>query len=251
MLKKLSAVIRLNIRLQLSDPTGTLILTVIPLILIPFMASAFKSMLVADGYADATGAEQAVPSMAVLFSFLSVQNIISSFFSERTWGMWRRLEASATSRGTVLTGKAVVAYLLQFVQVLAVLALGALIFGYWPKGSVFALLLAILAFSAVLAALGVVLSLWAPTHDTALSLSNIIGMLAAGIGGSFCTVSSFPDWAQSAAKLSPAYWAIDAIRAVSLDGAGIGGVLPDIGALAVFFIVLAALAMARAATKKD
>lgn len=133
MLKKLSAVIRLNIRLQLSDPTGTLILTVIPLILIPFMAPAFKSMLVADGYADATGAEQTVPSMAVLFSFLSVQNIIDSFFSERTWGMWRRLEASATSRDTVLTGKAVVAYLLQSVQVLAMLALGALIFGYWPK----------------------------------------------------------------------------------------------------------------------
>ena len=85
------------------------------------------------------------------------------------------------------------------------LALGALIFGYWTKGSIFALRLAILAFSAVLAALGVVLSLWVPTHDTTLSLSNIIGMLAAGIDGSFCTVSSFPDWAQSAAKLSPAY----------------------------------------------
>ena len=158
MLKKLSAVIRLNIRLQLTDPASTLILTAIPLIFIPFMSPAFKSMLVADGYADATGVEQAVPSMAVLFSFLSVQIIINSFINERMWGTWPRLAASATPRGVVLTGKALVAYLLQFVQVLAVLVLGALAFGYRPKGSVIALLLAVLAFSAVLAALGVAIA---------------------------------------------------------------------------------------------
>ena len=251
MLKKLSAVIRLNIRLQLTDPASTLILTVIPLILIPFMTPAFKSMLVADGYVDATGAEQAVPSMAVLFSFLSVQTIINSFINEHAWGTWPRLAASATPRGAVLAGKALVAYLLQFVQVLAVLALGALIFGYRPKGSVAALLLAILAFSAVLAALGVAIALWAPSHDVALSLSNIIGMLAAGIGGAFCTVSSFPDWAQRAARFSPAYWAIDAIHSVSLDGAGVAGVLPAVGILAAFFAGLAALTMIRFAVKKE
>ena len=82
-LKQLWAMTRLNIRLQLTDPAPTLILTVIPLVLIPFMMPAFKSMLLADGYTGATGAEQAVPSMAILFSFLAVQNIIGSFF--RRW----------------------------------------------------------------------------------------------------------------------------------------------------------------------
>lgn len=251
MLKKLSAVIRLNIRLQLTDPASTLILTAIPLIFIPFMSPAFKSMLVADGYVNATGAEQAVPSMAVLFSFLSVQTIINSFINERTWGTWPRLAASATPRGAILTGKALVAYLLQLVQVLTVLLLGALAFGYRPKGSVTALLLAVLAFAAVLAALGVAIALWAPSHDLALSLSNIIGMLAAGIGGVFCTVSSLPDWAQHAARFSPAYWAIDAIHSVSLDGAGVTDVLPAVGILAAFFAGLAALTMIRFAVKKE
>ena len=129
--------------------------------------------------------------------------------------------------------------------------LGALAFGYRPKGSVIALLLAVLAFSAVLAALGVAIALWAPSQELALSLSNIIGMLAAGIGGAFCTVSSLPDWAQRAARFSPAYWAIDAIHSVSLDGAGVAGVLPAVGVLSLFFTGLAALAMARLAVKKD
>ena len=183
--------------------------------------------------------------MAVLFSFLSVQTIINSFINEHACGTWPRLAASATPRGAVLAGKALVAYLLQFVQVLAVLALGALIFGYRPQGSVPALLVAILAFSAVLAALGVAIALWA------LSPSNIIGMLAAGIGGAFCTVSSFPDWAQRAARFSPAYWAIDAIHSVSLDGAGVVGVLPAVGVLAAFFVGLATLAMVRFAVKNE
>ena len=65
-LKQLGAMTRLNIRLQLTDPAPTLILTVIPLVLIPFMMPAFKSMLLADGYAGVTGAEQAVPSIAIL-----------------------------------------------------------------------------------------------------------------------------------------------------------------------------------------
>ena len=134
-LKQLGAMTRLNIRLQLTDPAPTLILTVIPLVLIPFMMPAFKSMLLADGYTGVTGAEQAVPSIAILFSFLAVQNIISSFFNERSWGTWERLEASPTSRASILTGKALVAFLMQTAQIAVVLALGALIFGYRPTGS--------------------------------------------------------------------------------------------------------------------
>ena len=76
-----------------------------------------------------------------------------------------------------------------------------------------------------------------------MSLSNIIGMLAAGIGGSFSTVSSFPDWAQHAARLSPAYWAITAIHEVSLDGASLADVGVRIGVLWGFFAVIAGLAL--------
>ena len=156
-LKQIGAMTRLNIRLQLTDPAPTLILTVIPLVLIPFMMPAFKSMLLADGYTSVTGAEQAVPSIAILFSFLAVQNIIGSFFNERSWGTWERLEASPTSRASILTGKALVSFLMQTVQIAVVLALGALVFGYRPTGSLVALAAILLCFSAVLSALGVAL----------------------------------------------------------------------------------------------
>lgn len=112
-LKRFVAVVRLNLLLQMKNPTNTLILTAVPFIVIPFMEPAFKSMLIADGYADVSGVEQAVPSMAVLFSFLAVQTVIQSFFHEHAWGTWPRLEMSATSPGALLAGKAAVAYFMQ------------------------------------------------------------------------------------------------------------------------------------------
>lgn len=125
------------------------------------------------------------------------------------------------------------------------IALGGLFFGFDPVGSIGALLVVILTFSAVLAALGVAIALWSPSEEVALSLSNVIGMLAAGIGGSFCTVSSFPEWAQQIALFSPAYWALDAVHAVSLDGASVASILPQLGMLGVFFVLLVAAVVMR------
>ncbi len=243
--KRFAAVVRLQALLQARDAGLVILMALIPLLLMPFMIPACRTMLVSEGYAGASGAEQAVPGMATLFSFLSVQVIVQSFFREHAWGTWPRLRASAASAADVVLGKVAVAYAVQAVQLLAVLALGSALFGYRPTGDVAALVAVALLFAAVLAAFGVALSLWCPSEGTALSVSNLVGMLAAGLGGTLCTVASFPDWAQPLAKLSPAYWALDAVRAVSLDGAGLADVTGQLGALAAFLAVLAAAAMVR------
>lgn len=239
------AVVRLGALLQLRDAGLVVLMTLTPLVLMPFMIPACKTMLVSEGYAAATGAEQAVPGMATLFSFLSVQVIVQSFFREHAWGTWPRLRASAATAADVVLGKVTVAYAVQAAQLLVVLALGSALFGYRPAGDPAAIVAVALLFAAVLAAFGVALSLWARSEGTALSVANLVGMLAAGLGGTLCTVASFPEWAQPFAKLSPAYWALDAVRAVSLDGAGLTDVAPQLGALAVFLVVLAAFAMIR------
>ncbi|OUP08419.1 ABC transporter permease [Collinsella sp. An2] len=239
------AVVRLGALLRLRDAGLVVLMTLAPLVLMPFMIPACKTMLASEGYAAAAGAEQAVPGMATLFSFLSVQVIVQSFFREHAWGTWPRLRASAATAADVVLGKVTVAYVVQALQLLAVLALGSALFNYRPAGDPAAIIVVALLFAAVLAAFGVALSLWARTEGTALSLANLIGMLAAGLGGTLCTVASFPEWAQPLAKLSPAYWALDAVRAVSLDGAGFGDIAPQLAALGVFLAVLTALAMVR------
>lgn len=244
-IKRFMAIARLNLLIQLRDPTPTILMTIIPLILTPFMIPSFKTLLISEGYASATGAEQVVPGMAVLFSFLSVQFIVQSFFDEHTWGTWPRLRSTAATPADIIMGKTAVIYLIQAVQLIVVLAAGSLLYGYRPNGSIAALVIVALVFSAVLTAFGVVLSLWIRSENTALALASLVGMLMAGIGGAIGSTSGFPGWARPVSKISPAYWALDAVHKVSLDSAGIGDVGGQIGILLIFLAVLVAVCIIR------
>jgi ABC-2 type transport system permease protein len=81
--------------------------------------------------------------------------------------------------------------------------------------------------------------------DLALAVSNLVGMLMAGLGGALGSVESFPDWARTISRISPAYWAMDAVRRISLQGAGIGAVGLQLAVLAGFGAAFLAVALAR------
>lgn len=225
------AVARANALLQVRDPIVHVLMVAIPLILTPFLMPGAKAQLQAQGFVHATGAEQAVPGFAVLFAFLSTQQVIMLFFREYSWGTWDRLRASAAGTADVIVGKVSVAFLIQLVQLTAVVVLGAVIFGYRPNGSVLALALVLVVFSATLACLGVLFVALFDSMNLALTASNLCGMLMAGLGGAIAPVSGFPAWAAAVAHASPAYWALDAVQRISLEHAGVPDVVPALGVL--------------------
>jgi ABC-2 type transport system permease protein len=244
-LDRSAAVARTSFRIELRDPTSHLLMVAIPLIFIPFLIPSAGAQLHAEGYLNAGGAETAVPGFGVLFAFLTTQMVIDLFFHEFAWGTWERLRASAASTADVVVGKVTVAYLIQLVQLTAVLVLGALLYGYRPDGSILALALTAALLAAVLACFGVMLVALCSSRDLTMTLSNLVGMLMAGVGGAISPTSSMPAWARGLAHLSPAYWALGAVRRVSLEHAGIGAVLGSLGALAVFALVFATVAALR------
>lgn len=63
------SVARLNLLLQAQEPSIPILMTIIPIVLTPFMVPGNRNTLLAEGYTHATGAEQAVPGFAILFSF--------------------------------------------------------------------------------------------------------------------------------------------------------------------------------------
>lgn len=240
-----AAVLRTNLLLQVRDPMVHLLMVAVPLVIIPFLIPAAKAQLQVEGYLHATGAEQVVPGFAVLFSFLSVQQIIMMFFHEYAWGTWDRLRASPATAADILAGKAGVAYAVQLLQLTAVLALGSLLYGYRPAGSLPALALVVALFAAALCCFGLMIVALCASMDLALAVSNLVGMLMAGLGGALGPVESFPDWARTISRISPAYWAMDAVRRISLQGAGIGAVGLQLAVLAGFGAAFLAVALVR------
>ncbi|HEX7658603.1 MAG TPA: ABC transporter permease [Pseudonocardiaceae bacterium] len=246
------AVARTSWRLQMRDPAPIIAMTLLPLVLIAFLVQSAKAQLVLEGYPNASGADQVVPGFAVLFAFLSVEQVVSLFYREYAWGTWDRLRTTPASTADIVTGKVVVRFVVGLVQTTLVFVFGAALFGYRPNGSVLGIAAVLIVFNVMLVAFGVMLVALFRTMDQAMVVGNLGGMIMAGLGGALSSVDSFPAWARNLAPVSPAYWTLDAVRHLTLDHGGFADVLPAIGitvAFAVGFAIVAGLRFRATAVK--
>ena len=233
-----------TIKLYLSDPAPLMVFILMPLGLMAFLAPASRALLQAQGYSHAGGAEQAVPGMTVMFSFFVIGVIGIQFFREQGWGTWDRLRI-ASGTVEILVGKIVPGLLLLLVQLVVVFTAGTFLFRMHVSGSAAALALIAAGFAVCIMALTMALIAWCRTLDQLNVLSNVCAILLSGLGGSFAPVSELPRWAQAAAHASPAYWAMQGMRAVILDGADMRTALSTCLVLAAFAGAFALLAVVR------
>lgn len=243
MLRRSLAIAAIDARILLRDPSPVIVMVVIPLVFIPFFIPGAQAQLASAGYASATGVEYAVPGLAVLFALLCVQQVVTAFFRDRQWGTWQRLQTTPVTPDALLLGKSVTAFGGQLLQLIAVLVGGAVLFGFHPTGSIPALALALVVFSAAMIAFGLLLVSIARSLDIALVIGNVVAMLMAGVGGAFGPVTALPEWIQAIAPASPAYWALHAMTSITLTGAGFFEVVGDLLALTAFVAGFGLLAL--------
>lgn len=239
------AVAAIDARILRKDPAPVAVMIVLPLLFVPFFAPGASAQLAAAGRTGLDGAAYAVPSLAVLFALLCVQQVIGALYRDRQWGTWDRLRASPAPRSAVLVGKSLTALGAQVAQLLVVLIGGAVLFGFRPRGDVAALILVATVFGAVMVALGLALFSLFRSDVHALVVCNIVAMVMAGLGGAFGPVAGLPTAMQGAALASPAYWAIEAMTSLSLDGGGFVEVLPTVAVLMLWTAGLIAFAALR------
>jgi ABC-2 type transport system permease protein len=216
-----------------------------PLLLTAFLLPSAKAQLQAADFAHATGAEQLVPGMAVMFAFMMGMNLVATlFYREHAWGTWERVRAGSTSTLDLVLGKTAPLYAFLLAQMAILFVIGRLFFGFDPNGSLLALALVAAAFVASLVAFGVMLVATCSTLDQVLMFGNLGGMIMSGIGGALAPASSLPGWAQWLAHGTPPYWALNAFRDISLEGAGVtqtAGSMAILLAFALAFTGIAAL----------
>jgi len=230
------AVARTGARLLLSDPAPIIVTITMPLVLAAFLMPSTRALLRAEGFATANGSEQLIPGLGVLFAFLGTQLVGTLFFREHAWGTWNRLRASSLSTADIVVGKVAPLFVCQLVQLAVLFLAGWALYGYRPTGSVLALAAVLTAFVGMLVTFGVMLVSLFATMDQALVIGNLGGMVMAGLGGALAPASALPAWAQAAAHVTPAYWALAALRDITLDAAGLRDVLPALAVLVGFTV---------------
>jgi ABC-2 type transport system permease protein len=217
-------IFRLELRIARKDPSVFAILFVMPLTVLYLVAPAMRPALMLQGHMTASGAEQAMPGMAVLFGNFAMAFLAFAIFREHTWNTWERLMIAPLSRSAVIAGKALLPFGLVILQQFFLLWAALVIFDVQITGSPGAYLMLTVAFALFTVAAGLALTAWLGSLQQINAVINISSLVLGGIGGAFTPIELMPAWIRTISVLSPNYWAIGGFKAIILNGAGLSQV---------------------------
>ena len=189
----------------------------------------------------ATGNEQSSPGQLVTWVLITLVGGSEIFVDERLKGTLKRLLATPTSRGVIITGKIAGRLGLGIIQMALLVGFGAVVLKVNWGRSPGALAIMLLSFGLAGTALGVMLGAFARTRKQASGLTTLFSMLLAALGGAWWPIEVTPTAYQAAVQVLPSTWAMRGFNDVILRGQGVAGILPEAGILmlfaAAFFII--------------
>jgi len=124
--------------------------------------------------------------------------------------------------------------LLAAVQIAFLLLVGRLVFAVPLGGNLPAVLVTLLVFAWVAAALGVLAGSTVASEDRVVGLCVLASLLMAALGGCWWPLELAPAWLRTAAHALPTGWAMDALHQLISFGAGWAAVVKPLSVLAAF-----------------
>lgn len=186
---------------------------------------------------EATRLAALVPGYTLMFLFFLLSNLAVTVVEERSQGSLRRLLVTPAGKGTILAGKMLPFFFIAVAQMVFVLVVSSWVFDMPLGHSPAALAMMIVATSASVATLGIMVAALAKTENQAGGITILIVLVMAVISG--CMSDSIILWGPNFA--TPHYWARMGILNVIQRGLGVEGVLVPATVLlsmsVVFFII--------------
>lgn len=180
-------------------------------------------------------------SMLLLFIFLTSMTSAVALIETRRLGLSRRMLATPTSSGTIVTGEALGRFGVAMVQGLFIMLGSLILFGVdWgePLGSA-ALLV---SFALVGAGAGMLLGSVLRTEQQAIGLGLLVGLGLGALGGCMVPLELFSPTMRTVAHLTPHAWALDGYAELVRHDGSLADVLPYVGILLGYAAVLLGLA---------
>ena len=177
-----------------------------------------------------------------LFTFLTSLSGGAALIQLRQLGIAHRMLASPTSMSAIVGGLVGGRLLVALVQAAYIIAATLLLFQVdWGAPS--ATIPVVVLFSVVSAAAGVVIGSVLRNDSQAAGVGIGVGLGFAALGGSMVPLELFPDALQVVSRFTPHAWANQAMAEIVRRDGGVVEVLPQLGALAAFAVVLTVVAV--------
>jgi ABC-2 type transport system permease protein len=136
---------------------------------------------------------------------------------DREFGFLREMLVAPISKGAIIVGKVAGGATTATLQACIVLVLGVFVHVKYSIGLVLVLLLALFLGSAMLTALGVVLSARVKTVQAAMPLTQMLIMPMMFLSGSLYPLANLPTWLTVLTRLNPLTYAVQPMRAAVFD----------------------------------
>jgi len=193
-----------------------------------------------------SGFEQAIPGILVMFTLLVLLTSgSSSLVIERQQGLLRRLASAPMSRTEVVAGKWGGRIALAVLQIGSALVIGTLVFKMHWGPDIAMIFLVLFAWAAFCASAGLLLGSLANTEGQASGLGVLFANILAALGGCWWPIEITPEWMQSLQMLIPTGWTMDALHKLISFEAGAVSAIPNVVALLIGALLIAALAINR------
>ncbi len=190
-----------------------------------------------------TGFEQAVPGTMVMFTLLVMLSSGAALLViERRQGLLRRLAATPLSRGSVVRGKWGGKLALGLAQIAFALLAGRLLFGVDWGPRLPMVLVVLLVYAGLVAAIGLLLGSLAKTEGQAVGLGVLSANILAALGGCWWPIEVTPQWMQKFSLVLPTGMTMDALHRLVSFGRPAASALPHVAALAALGLVAGWLA---------
>jgi ABC-type Na+ efflux pump permease subunit len=185
------------------------------------------------------GFEQAVPGTMVVFALLVVLTAGgTALVIERRSGLLRRLASAPIGRGSVVLGKWGGKFALAALQIGFALLLGRFVFGVDWGPQLPMLVLTLLAYTALLASLGILAGNWASTEGQAVAVGVLASNVLGALGGCWWPIEVTPPYMQTLALFLPTGWMMDAMHKLVVFQQSWRSALPHLAGMLVAAWVL-------------
>lgn len=235
------AVARKDLELLARDPVVPVLLVIMPIVVTSVIRRTLGHVLQSQGYVHATGAEQAVPGIALMFAIFMVAYGGQSFIREHIWATWPRLRAMPIRPIEIMVGKVLPILLVLCLQQILLFTAGAALFDLNVRGSIVALLVVDVLYVAWVLMLILATVTFCRTFQQVLAVSNLGAMVLGALGGALTSIAALPAWARAVSPATPTYWAMNGFNNVILRGQGFNSVLPAVAVLGGSALVIAIL----------
>lgn len=179
-----------------------------------------------------TGFDQSVPGTMVMFTLLVLfTSGAVTLTTERRLGILRRLASSPMSRFSVVLGKWGARMAVGAIQIAFAMLTGWLLFHVHWGSNLAVVLLTLLSYGGLAAALAMLLGNFGRTEGQVIGIGVILSNILAGLGGCWWPIEVTPPWAQKLALFLPTGLTMNALHKLINFGAAPSAVVPHIAAL--------------------